>query len=128
MKHIIFILFLIFWLITIITAVFNFNYLNSICILACITLILIEVIDRRKIRMWGGLTEEECSDKLYGEKTRETGIDKLFYTNATNKPIIIKQIKGKHISYQIIWSENALYRNNEGRKGKNNKTTINWIN
>ena len=102
MKYLIFYWFSIFWTITIITAVFNFNYLNSICILACITLILIEVIDRRKIRMWGGLTEEECSDKLYGEKTRETGIDKLFYTNATNKPIIIKQIKGKHIKGTFI--------------------------
>ena len=66
MKHIIFILFLIFFTITIITAVFNFNYLNSICILSSLTLIGVEIIDRRKSLMWNGLTEKECYLKLYG--------------------------------------------------------------
>ena len=68
MKHIIFILFSIFFTITIITAIFNFNNLNSICILSSLTLIGVEIIDRRKIRMWGGLTEKECSELLYGNK------------------------------------------------------------
>ena len=65
MKNIIFILFSIFWTITIITAIFNFNYLNSICILSSLTLIGVEIIDRRKSLT--GFAKGECYLKLYGE-------------------------------------------------------------
>lgn len=38
-----------------------------------------------------------------------------------------RQIEGKHVSYQILFSDNALNSKNEGRKGKIKNTKINCI-
>ena len=68
MKHLIFILFSIFWTISIITTIFNLQELNVICLLSSITLIVVEVIDRRKSLT--GFAKGECYRKLYGKETQ----------------------------------------------------------